>query len=182
MESTEIKVYEGIINNRKEKTPKIRLTNMKIQNNVFMLVEFTIYKNHKKFVSITLKHEVERITIKSVFSNLERETSKFLVEKLEWPNNDKNFEICTMEIFKMMGNNTLNNLKIYITKEPKKIYDGNEKEKIMKRNHVNISTGEHCGQKKLFAIIRDEFYWRNMTRDIAQFVRNCGVCEQSRGN
>lgn len=40
--------------------------------------------------------------------------------------------------------------------------------------------GGHCGQKKLYAKIRERFYWHYLTRDVAEFVRNCERCKRTK--
>ena len=38
----------------------------------------------------------------------------------------------------------------------------------------------HCGRKKLYAKIRTKYYWKNMTKDVTNFVKHCNVCSLSK--
>lgn len=73
------------------------------------------------------------------------------------------------------------NEKINITKddlqtdeiiEPR-VYEPIHAGEILNRYHNDKLFGCHCGQKRPYAKIRSEFYWPNMTRDVAKFVNNC---------
>lgn len=51
-----------------------------------------------------------------------------------------------------------------------------KKNALMKLFHTDKIMGGHCGQKKLYAKLRSEYYWKGMTRDIAKYVQNCEKC------
>lgn len=42
--------------------------------------------------------------------------------------------------------------------------------------HNDPVFGGHFGQKKLYAKLRSNFYWKGMTRDIAEFIKKCEKC------
>lgn len=42
--------------------------------------------------------------------------------------------------------------------------------------HCDPIAGGHCDMKKLYAKLRTKYYWKNMTRDIAEFVKVCENC------
>lgn len=50
-------------------------------------------------------------------------------------------------------------------------------QKILNDFHCDPLYGGHCDQKKLYAKILSKYYWKNMTKDIAKFVRNCDPCK-----
>lgn len=50
----------------------------------------------------------------------------------------------------------------------------------MKEYHENILHGRHFGQKKLLAKLREKFYWKNMSKSVANFVRNCEKCKRNK--
>lgn len=183
MEANDTKIHVGISVNKK-KTPRIRVTNYRYnsKNANILSLELTIYKNRTQFCLVKYKPNSREITYTSIFSCLQNLADEYKIEKMEWPDNDDIFEMCDMHEFIKAGNTSLNGLHIYVTKQAKMIYDDGEKHEIMKKFHVDDSNGQHCGQKKLYAKLRDEFYWRYMTRDIAKFTRNCSVCMQSKEN
>ena len=45
-------------------------------------------------------------------------------------------------------------------------------EHVLNDIHGNGTTGGHMGEKRTQANIADRFYWRTMTKDIKEFVRD----------
>lgn len=84
--------------------------------------------------------------------------------------------VCRIEDFKSIGNKTLKNLTISIIKPPKIVVDASEKLKLMEKFHNDPLFGGHSGQKKLYAKLRNNFYWKRMTKDIAKFIEKCENC------
>lgn len=174
-----IKVHEGVRVNRKT-IPKIRITNVRGENNDIKFLEIKFYMNHGILFAIQLFPRRNKLTIECILPNIQKVADERNIRAIEWPSNDKMFEMCSIDKFKEMANNALTDLQIYITNAPERVYDENKKQEIMQKHHIDVFTGKHCGQKKLFAIIKDKFYWRCMTREIAQFVRNCEECNKSK--
>lgn len=48
---------------------------------------------------------------------------------------------------------------------------------FLKKFHDDPVYGGHTGQKKLYAKLRQNFYWKHMTKDIAKYVRACENCK-----
>lgn len=175
---TEEKVHVGV-NINKKKTAKIRVTNhRRNKHGIITSLDLTIYQNHKPFCLTRMGPNQIRLTL--IFLELQDLSNKKNIKKLQWPSNDFMFKICDINEFIKAGNMVLNSLQIYVTESEKLVISDKEKQDIMKKFHVDAATGEHCGQKKLFAKIRDEFYWRYMTFDIARFVKNCNVCMEAK--
>lgn len=85
-----------------------------------------------------------------------------------------------MHEFKKCGNDMLKrhkSLSISIIKPPKVIDSDQEKLDILKKFHDDPVYGGHTGQKKLYAKLRKNFYWKHMTKDIAKFIRKCENCK-----
>lgn len=40
--------------------------------------------------------------------------------------------------------------------------------------------GGHSGQKRLYAKLRENFYWKGMVKDIAEMVKNCSKCQSNK--
>lgn len=75
-----------------------------------------------------------------------------------------------------MGNKLLNQLTISIIKPPKVITDASEKMALLEKFHNDPLFGGHAGQKKLYAKLRNNYYWKAMTKDVAKFIQNCENC------
>lgn len=54
------------------------------------------------------------------------------------------------------------------------------RQKILQLFHNDKLIGGHCGQKRLYAKLRNEYYWPRMTKDVAKFVSNCHICKLSK--
>lgn len=52
----------------------------------------------------------------------------------------------------------LKKLQIALVRTPQKITDENEKIRLMTEYHTHKNFGGHCGQKKLYANLRYEFF------------------------
>lgn len=90
---------------------------------------------------------------------------------------DEIFVYLSINEFKEACKNILTDLQIILITRPKTVTDEHEKLALMSQFHDNPIFGGHTGQKKLYAKLRNNYYWRNMTRDIARFVRNCEICQ-----
>lgn len=179
------KIHIGTSVNKK-KTPKLRCTKFEARIDYdtgyydVLFLELTIYQNHKKLISVQLRKETQKITLTLIFQTLEKIANENNIDKMEYPDNDVLLKKSGMVDFVQAGNSLLNSLHIYVTKSPKHVCDVKEQQQIIATHHVDTTSDQHCGQKKLYAKIRDNFYWRYMTRDIAKFVRNCSVCMQAK--
>lgn len=50
---------------------------------------------------------------------------------------------------------------------------------IMKEHHDAVCGG-HFGVNKVYKNIRENFYWENMKRDIADYIRTCDKCQKNK--
>ena len=53
------------------------------------------------------------------------------------------------------------------------------REKILQEFH-NSAIGGHAGIARTMARVTAQFYWKNMKKDITQFVQNCAICQQAK--
>lgn len=54
--------------------------------------------------------------------------------------------------------------------------------KLIEKYHNDELYGGHHGQKKVYAKLRQNFFWKNMARDVANYVKNCTLCKLSNPN
>lgn len=69
------------------------------------------------------------------------------------------------------------NVQIILLVAPKIVKYENEKQNLLEKFHCDPIFGGHAGQKKLLEKLRGNYYWKNMTRDIANFVQKCQKCQ-----
>lgn len=76
-------------------------------------------------------------------------------------------------MLKDQGNKILTTLEIMLVDPIGIVHDEEERRKILEVYHNDRIVGGHCGRKRLYAKLRTKYYSKNMTRDIASFVREC---------
>lgn len=123
-----------------------------------------------------VKNNNEKLHLGSILSRLEKSSIFYNQYEYQMLANDRIFKYVTMESFKEACMKNLKNVQIAIVNPVTHITDENERMKILNEYHYDRIRGGHCGQKKLYAKIRSQFYWPKMTVDIAKFVRKCDKC------
>ena len=56
--------------------------------------------------------------------------------------------------------------------------DDDLRTRLIREVHAQVSTA-HPGKTKTRKLIRDRYYWSGMTKDIDQYIRNCGDCRRA---
>jgi len=51
------------------------------------------------------------------------------------------------------------------------------KDKVLREAHESRFT-THPGSTKMYRDLKKNYWWPNMKREIAEFVSNCGICQQ----
>lgn len=88
--------------------------------------------------------------------------------------------MCTITDFKNAANKILNKLQIRLIQSPAIINDKQTIQNIINKFHSDDLYSGHYGKKKMFAKLKDQYYWRHMTRDISNYVNNCHICKLSK--
>lgn len=170
-----IHVFEDFNTGFNKKIPRLKTKSMLLSKMTGSMNEITLIAHlaHSKAFKFTLKG---KITLTTIFSALQSLAKDRKLKNLQISRNDNIFKLCTIEDFKTVGNRVLKNLTISIIKPPKVVVDASEKLKLMEKFHNDPLFGGHAGQKKLYAKLRNNFYWKRMTKDIAQFIQKCENC------
>lgn len=177
-QATEPRVVESLGTPFSRKIPRIRLTSLSVKDSEINELKLCAYRGHRKVFEIRVPNLVnERLSMRTIISKVQNATREMNICELQWPMNDKIFEMCSMSDFKKACNEILVDLKIILTKSPRQIDNEEEKLSILSTYHNDPLYGGHCGQKKLYAKIRNDFYWKNLTRDIATYIRDCKTCQ-----
>lgn len=142
----------------------LQLRAIKKKSKLFEL-DLTKYATNKTF---PLEEMLLRLDKKSGIRN---------VTLVKWPLNDKIFTIVNITQFKHACNAVLKNFKI-ILNEPQKTIT--EKTRLMTMFHDHPIVGGHCGRNKLLAKLREKYYWKGISRDLAIFVKNCQKCRANK--
>ncbi|HBK82994.1 MAG TPA: hypothetical protein DDZ41_05260 [Flavobacterium sp.] len=172
------------------KIPKMKF---KVANNE--IINLKVYSKRKQVLKIDISNFVytdddmlnlastsclavnEKLTLGSILSMLEIKADSQKLRKIQINNNDDIFNLCNITSFKNECKKYLKELEIWIIKVPKNIMNQNDKISLLKKYHDDPVLGGHTGQKKLYAKLRSEYYWKNMSRDISTYVNNCEKCK-----
>lgn len=127
-----------------------------------------------------MSQDNEILTFGSILSRIHSLAQEHNFIQLEWPSYDKIFEITTWNDSKTIANNVLKTLQVLITREPIQVIDTNEKLELFKRYHNDEINRGHSGHKKVYARLRHSFYWRNMSRVVSKYIKNCNECKLSK--
>lgn len=175
------KIYESFTQSRKN--PRVRITNCKTNiDGIPTQITLNAYKNHKKIFEIKIGLDNEKVTLNALLSKLQKETSALNIKIIEWPLHDLIFKMCTITEFKNTSNKILNDLQIRLIQTPIIVEDKQIRQDLLRKFHCDELYGGHCGKKKLFAKLKDHYYWRKMSHDISNFVNDCHICKLSKPN
>lgn len=122
----------------------------------------------------------ENITLDKVVLRLEELALEINIKKLQWPLEDKIISSIDIEKFKRICNKCLKEITIALVWRPPVIKDIVERQKLIEQFHNEPIYGGHCGQKQLYANLRNKYYWPKMVTDVAKFVNKCHVCKLSK--
>ena len=172
-----INIYEELGSFNYNKIPKIKFTRFKNDNNP--RIEIVVYFRNKILTQLNTSNLIinEKLSLATILSQLENTANKFNLEKMHIQLNDIIFDKIPIEEFKNVGNKVLQKLKIVLTKPVQIVSNEDEKLAILKQYHDNPIEGGHSGQKRLYAKIRTKYYWKNMSKTIQNYVRQCNECQ-----
>lgn len=172
------------------KNPASKLTRIRLELEEY---DFTII--HIKGKDNVVADALSRITLNDIKTPFEASeavlaitrsqtrklnSDKNKINTVQWPMNDTIFKVITINEFKNMGNEVLKKLTIHLISKAISINDKNEKKEIIDRYHNDPLYGGHLGIKKMYSKIRSKYYWKNMLKDITNYVINSEKCNVSK--
>lgn len=174
------KVIEEPVSNFTKKIARLKVAEMIFSRNgpksIIKLV-IRAYKGHRCIFELTLQNKNDaKITLRQVMSNLEKIATNQKIDRLQWPMYDSLFKQCYLDEFKIACEKELKNLQIILTKGQETVTDVAKQRELLNLFHNDKMYGGHAGQKKLYSKLRARYYWKNMTKDIANYVKNCKRC------
>lgn len=145
-------------------------------------IEINAYKAHKKIFSTEIKNAFVngKLKLQSVISGINDAAKQLKIEKLQLSTCDKLFELCTKNelINKAMAMDI--ETSINLITQPETVIDEKRKQEILQQFHDHPIFGGHVGFRKTYEKIRKDFYWKDMTRDITSYIKNCQSCRFSK--
>lgn len=132
---------------------------------------------HKQIIKIKMQTN-GRLSV--ILSKIEKELHENNINEAQLATNDEIFNIFTVDEFINECLKTLKTLKIALIKPVIHIKDKEEQQRILKEYHFDRMRGGHIGRNRLYAKTRAQFYWKNMSKDIAKLVRECKNCKMNK--
>ncbi|XP_067622234.1 retrovirus-related Pol polyprotein from transposon 412 isoform X2 [Eurosta solidaginis] len=175
-ETPKVQVYDKFSYNFSKKIPRIKSTIQFNKNNEISNIQIYAHLKHKKLNLLNFVNANGKTNLDELFSRLEKAAGSHNIKQLEWPKNDIFFKEFSITNFKISGNKILKSLQIILTDSVETVTETEQKQKLMTIYHEDPLLGGHCGTKRLYSKLRTKYYWKNMTRDIAKFVKNCKKC------
>lgn len=186
--NTNVKTVQNNQNTIKPKCYEtINLTEVKNETRLKFILKYNI----SKCIFTNGRRSVATIYLKDYFANgildldrfvlrLEQEAGKINVAKIQLSLNDDIFKRVPIKEFKRVANLKLKSMTIALTPKILVISNNQEREKIIKTYHDNPITGGHTGKKRLIEKIRQNYYWKRMSHDIATYIKNCPECQKNK--
>lgn len=162
----EVKDIPVIYFNLKTRRPKCVIKLKRKTLNVLNLSQFINAEN--------------QLDLGKVLVQLENEMKKLNFLKITLSLNDEIFTRMQMKEFKFLGTKFLNKLTIALTPKLKIVRDPEEVKQLLIKYHNDPLFGGHCGKKRMYLKLKIFFYWKNMTKDIDRFVKNCKHCQENK--
>lgn len=116
------------------------------------------------------------LSLRLIFTELDNICSKKGYSNVRISDDDTIFNMMRKEDFIRMSNETLKNVTIWIMQPITAIESITEQQQIIKHFHEHELDGGHAGQKRLYMKLRSKFYWKNMAKHIAIYIKNCQQC------
>lgn len=163
-----------------KKVPRIKISELLVHKNtgVIAQLKFNLYKNRKIIAKIEMQESVnDKLSLHTILSKLQCAADKINLNKIQWPLNDLIFKLCTEEEFKIACNKILKNLTISLIKPAIIINNEQEKGELLRKYHNDALYGGHAGRNRLYAQLKSKYYWKNMTKYVAEFIKNCKDCQ-----
>lgn len=144
----------------------------------FMYTEYTsnIYKIHicnkKKLLSIIQFDESLKSNelLKVIFVQLDNIPN---IKYIRLLTNDKIFELCSVQQFKILSENNLTNITIILNEL---IENEDQQMQIIEHFHSDIFANQHNSIGQTIKLIRLNFYWEELFSKVRKYVKSCTEC------
>lgn len=169
-----LKIYE--VNNIRE-VKKFICLKFIFSDKICVLIQ-----NNRHILNINISQYINNgdFDLGQFLPRLEREVVGISEKSLQLSLNDDLFKWIRIQDFKAIANKCIKHIEIALT--PKVIYVQSkvDKDNIIKHYHDNPIFGGHPGVKRLKEKILCNYSWKNMYKDIKNFVKRCKDCQTNK--
>ena len=169
---TALKIYETTNSDEVKSLPCLKLIvkesthKLKIVNKKKLVLELDL--------DSLIVHE--KIALAQFFSKLEKLVGNTDYKNLKIAINDTLFNFVDINEFKNIGNAKLKTVTIAITPKIVTVTSDTQKLEILKKFHENPVFGGHPGVSRLLSKIKRFYTWKNLTKDVRNYVKKCEKC------
>lgn len=172
--SIEPHVIETVNNTEQIGIPHLKCDIDELPNH---LLNVKVHINHKRRIKHIELNSVEANQfVKLMFDRLESMTDRQNFDAVKISIDDQLFGKCSVNKFKEIGNSVLKKLTVFLVRPIRHIDDVNERKTLIQTHHDDKLYGGHKGRRRLFSELRSMYFWKHMTKDIANYVKNCKKC------
>lgn len=143
-----------------------------------------VNENNELIICAHLKHKIifelrahanEKLAM--ILSTLETVSLENNINEVQLATNDEIFKKFPADEFTKTCSTVLKKLTIALIKPVVHVRDPNEQKRILTEYHYDRLRGGHNGRNRLYAKLRAHFYWKNMSKDVANLVKECKSCK-----
>lgn len=138
---------------------------------------FSKTNKRKPISSFSTKFHDLRQFIRKWLKCLQNEAMNLKLGKLIIEDKNEIFNYITVQQLKDLGNETLKQLIIIIRETPEMVTEKERQLQIIKHYHDDPIVGGHVGRNRLLFKIKSKYVWKNMSKDIRDFVNLCHLCQ-----
>ena len=167
-------IYETITTRTIMKLPRLKLKND--------LCTLTLTNGKKNVLKINIENFIvhNKIALEQLLLRLETEVGNLGFKTIQLKKDDNIFKYISINELKNKGNIVLKKVTIVLTAATIYVHDPEEKIKILNKFHNDPILGGHAGISRLLSKIRRYYTWRNMSKDVREYVKNCESCKRNK--
>jgi len=168
------KIYESISLNECKKLPVLKFDESARKIN--------LYKGKSKLLEVNMRDLIanKKIALEQFFLRLNEVGNKF--PKIRISLNNELFNYTAVNDFKRIGLNILTKVTLVLTPAITNVSSIQEQRNILRKFHDDPIMGGHSGVNRLLAKIRRHYVWKNMSKDVRAYVKNCQKCIKNKAS
>lgn len=173
-------VINALNNYEYRNTPAIKFTviNSGADKYEIACVLKTRHLSSTRTLLLNIKDNLNRdVVLESILTQLNSLTDRRDITTVKLCCSDPLLSIIPIATFKEKANVHLTSLTIVIMQPIKNIELADERLRLMQHYHNHPLEGGHAGFKRTYCKLKSLFYWQNMSRDLAAFIKSCNQCQ-----
>lgn len=115
-------------------------------------------------------------SLETILAHVQKAVAIYNINELGIHKDDILFKYFKINEVKETAEKILRDLTIIIMNKPQHIADPVQQKHLIETFHNDMIFGGHPGQKRLYSKLRKMYYWKNMAKQVAKFVKNCDKC------